>query len=150
MNREADDDDDEIPIPPTPVLSDISFTVKPGTWLCIMGASGAGKSTLLNLLSRLYEPTKGEILIDGVSLSRIRMRSLRCAAGVVPQEAQIFGGTMRENIAYGFPEAGNEEIMAAARAAQMHEFIMDMQVQYETLIGQKGTSLSGGQRQRLS
>lgn len=150
MNREADDDDEAAPVPATPVLADISFTVKPGSWLCIMGASGAGKSTLLNLLSRLYEPVKGEILIDGIDLAKIRMLSLRRAVGVVPQEAQIFSGTMRENIAYGFPAAGNEEIMAAAKAAQMHDFIMEMQVKYETMIGQKGTSLSGGQRQRLS
>ena len=115
-----------------------------------MGASGSGKTTLLNLLSRLYEPTTGQVLIDDIDLKNIKMASLRHAVGVVPQEAQIFSGSMRDNICYGFPNATNKQIMDAAKAAQMHDFILEMQVQYETLIGQRGTSLSGGQRQRLS
>ncbi|MFA6815141.1 MAG: ABC transporter ATP-binding protein [Lentisphaeria bacterium] len=133
-----------------PVIRDVSFTVPAGTWLCIMGASGSGKTTLLHLLSRLYEPQKGEIIIDGMNLKNIQFSSLRQAMGVVPQEAQIFSGTMRDNICYGYPDASIPEIVAAAQAAQMHDFILEMPVQYETLLGQKGTSLSGGQRQRLS
>jgi ABC-type multidrug transport system fused ATPase/permease subunit len=133
-----------------PVLKDINLTVPVGTWLCVMGASGCGKTTLLYLLSRLYEPQRGEILVDGVSLSKIRMNSLRRSVGVVPQEAQIFSGSVRDNIAYGVPEASPSQVMAAAKAAQLHDFIMTMKVQYETLLGQRGTSLSGGQRQRLS
>ena len=132
------------------VLSDVSLTVPVGQWLCIMGASGAGKSTLLHLLARLYTPTSGVIRFDGVDLQKIQFASLREKLGVVPQEAQIFSGSMRDNIAYGYLHATNQQILDAAAAAQMHDFIMEMPVQYETLIGEKGQSLSGGQRQRLS
>lgn len=148
-SREVDEDRTDF-IPPPPVLKDISFFVPAGTWLCIMGASGCGKTTLLHLLARLYEPSSGNILIDGIDLNNFNLASLRHSLGVVPQEAQIFGGTIRDNIAYGKPNATNEEIMEAAKAAQMHDFILDMKVQYETIVGQKGNSLSGGQRQRLS
>ncbi len=150
LKREADDDDDTPLIAPEPVLKDISFSVPAGTWLCIMGASGSGKTTLLHNLSRLYEPNRGEILVDGINLSKFNLQSLRHSIGVVPQEAQIFSGTMKENISYGFPAASNSQIIAAAKAAQMHDFILEMKTQYETVLGQKGTSLSGGQRQRLS
>ena len=132
------------------VLDDVSLFVPAGQWLCIMGASGSGKSTLLHLLARLYEPTQGVIRFDGVDLQHIQFASLREKLGVVPQEAQIFSGSMRDNIAYGYPRASNQQILDAAAAAQMHDFIMEMPVQYETLIGEKGQSLSGGQRQRLS
>ena len=135
---------------PDATLKGVNLFVPAGEWLCIMGASGTGKTTLLNLLARLYEPTFGKILIDGIDLSTIKIASLRKNIGLVPQEAQIFSGSMRDNICYGRPEATNEQIMEAAKAAQMHDFIMEMKVQYETLIGQKGSSLSGGQRQRLS
>jgi len=148
--READEEAVTSPKIPEPVLRNISLTVPAGTWLCIMGASGCGKTTLLHLLARLYEPTKGRILIDGIDLNDINTKSLRHSLGVVPQEAQIFSGTIRDNIAYGNPDATNEQIMKAASAAQMHDFIMDMKVQYETIVAQKGLSLSGGQRQRLS
>ncbi|MBR4519172.1 MAG: ABC transporter ATP-binding protein [Victivallales bacterium] len=132
------------------VLSDVSLFVPAGQWLCIMGASGSGKTTLLHLLARLYTPTAGTIRFDGVDLQKIQFASLREKLGVVPQEAQIFSGSMRDNIAYGYPRATNQQILNAAAAAQMHDFIMEMPVQYETLIGEKGQSLSGGQRQRLS
>ena len=115
-----------------------------------MGASGAGKTTMLHLLSHLYEPTFGDIFIDGINIKDIKLGSFRHRVGIVPQEAQIFSGSMRDNICYGRPDATNQQIMNAAKAAQMHDFIMEMKVQYETLIGQKGSSLSGGQRQRLS
>ncbi len=133
-----------------PVLRDVSLDVPAGSWLCIMGPSGSGKTTLLYLLGRLYEPQSGEILVDGIPLRKIRMKSLRQAVGVVPQEAQIFSGSVRDNIAYGLPEATPSQIMAASKAAQLHDFVLTMKVQYETLLGQRGTSLSGGQRQRLS
>ncbi|MBP5300181.1 MAG: ABC transporter ATP-binding protein [Victivallales bacterium] len=135
---------------PRLVLDDVSLAIPAGQWLCIMGASGAGKSTLLHLLARLYTPTNGVIRFDGVDLQKIQFASLREKLGVVPQEAQIFSGSMRDNIAYGCPAASNQQILEAAAAAQMHDFIMEMPVQYETLIGEKGQSLSGGQRQRLS
>ncbi len=133
-----------------PVLRDVNLTVPAGTWLCVMGASGSGKSTLVNLLARLHEPTGGQILFDGIDLRKLRMTDLRRHIGLVPQEAQIFSGTVRDNICYGVPEAGPEQIMNAAKAAELHDFILTMKVQYETLIGQRGQSLSGGQRQRLS
>ncbi len=148
--REVDEIDGAPKPPPPPVLRDISFFVPAGTWLCIMGASGCGKTTLLHLLSRLYEPTAGAILVDDVDLNEYNLASLRHSLGVVPQEAQIFAGTIRDNIAYGNPDATNEQIMDAAKAAQLHDFILGMKVKYETIVGQKGNSLSGGQRQRLS
>ena len=133
-----------------PVLRDVTLSVPAGTWLCVMGASGSGKTTLINLLARLYEPTSGTITFDGVDLRKLRMADLRRHVGLVPQEAQIFSGSVRDNICYGVPDAGPEQIMDAAKAAELHEFILTMKVQYETLIGQRGLSLSGGQRQRLS
>jgi ABC-type multidrug transport system fused ATPase/permease subunit len=132
------------------VLKNVSLFIPAGKWLCIMGSSGSGKSTLLHLLSRLYTPTGGRILYDGIDLEKVGMTSLRQAVGLVPQEAQIFSGTLRDNIAYGRPEADNASIVRAAKMAEMHDFIMDLPVKYETLVGQKGQSLSGGQRQRLS
>ena len=132
------------------VLNNINLEAPAGGWLCIMGPSGAGKTTLINLLARLYEPTEGNIRIEGVPLSKIRIASLREHMAVVPQEAQIFSGTVRANITYGYPDATPEEIMAAAKAAECHDFVMELPIQYETLIGEKGTTLSGGQRQRIS
>lgn len=132
------------------VLSGVNLDIPAGEWLCIMGASGAGKSTLLHLLARLYTPTTGAIDYDGVPVEKIRFASLRSNLGVVPQEAQIFSGSVRDNIAYGNPDATNQQIIDAAKEAELHDFILEMPVQYETLIGEKGQSLSGGQRQRLS
>ena len=132
------------------MLRDINLEIPAGTWLCIMGASGAGKTTLLYLLTRLYEPSAGTILVDGQPLTKITMNSLRRAVGFVPQEAQIFSGTLRDNISYGYPGAEPSEILNAAKAAELHDFIMTMPVKYETILGERGTSLSGGQRQRLS
>jgi ABC-type multidrug transport system fused ATPase/permease subunit len=133
-----------------PVLRDVCLSVPAGSWLCVMGASGCGKSTLVNLMARLHEPNSGTITLDGVDLRKIRTADVRQHIGLVPQEAQIFSGTVRDNICYGVPDAEPEQIMEAARSAEMHDFILTMKVQYETLIGQKGQSLSGGQRQRLS
>ncbi|MFA5204189.1 MAG: ABC transporter ATP-binding protein [Lentisphaeria bacterium] len=133
-----------------PVLHDINLDVPAGGWLCVMGASGTGKTTLLHLLARLHEPEAGEILVDGVPLSNIRLESLRHHLALVPQEARIFSGSVRDNICYGSPDASPAQIMAAARAAEFHDFILTLKVQYETLLGEKGISLSGGQKQRLS
>jgi ABC-type multidrug transport system fused ATPase/permease subunit len=133
-----------------PVLQTVSIKIPAGTWLCIMGPSGSGKSTLLYLLARLFEPTWGEILIDGIPLPKIKINSLRNRVSFVPQEPKIFSGTIRDNICYGFPGAEPREIMNAAKAAELHKFIMDLPVKYETMMGEKGVSLSGGQRQRLS
>ena len=133
-----------------PILQDISLDVPAGGWLCIMGASGTGKTTLLHLLARLHEPESGEILVDGLPLANLRIDSLRQHLALVPQEARIFSGTVRDNICYGLPGASPTQIMAAARASEFHDFIMTLKVQYETLLGEKGVSLSGGQKQRLS
>ncbi|MDP2989627.1 MAG: ATP-binding cassette domain-containing protein, partial [Kiritimatiellota bacterium] len=133
-----------------PALQDISLAIPAGQWVCIMGASGAGKTTLLHLLARLFEPDAGEILYDGIPVNKIRILSLHRRLALVPQEAQIISGTVRDNICYGFPDAEPKDIIAAARAAEFHEFIMSMKVQYETILGEKGASLSGGQKQRLS
>ena len=132
------------------VLHNIHLDIPAGSWVCVMGPSGSGKSTLAGLLARLYEPTHGKIYYDDIPLDRVSVSSLRHAMAVVPQEAQIFSGTIRENITYGFPDAEPVTIMAAAKAADCHDFIVNLPVQYETIVGEKGTSLSGGQRQRIS
>jgi len=133
-----------------PVLQAVSLRIPAGTWLCVMGPSGAGKSTLLYLLLRLCEPSWGEITIDGIPLSRIRIKSFRNCVSFVPQEPRIFSGTIRDNICYAVPDAEPQQIMMASKAAELHQFIMGLPVKYETMLGEKGVSLSGGQRQRLS
>lgn len=133
-----------------PVLDEITLDIPAGKWVCIMGPSGSGKTTLLQLLARLFDPQEGEITVDGVSLEDIRFDSLRRHVAFVPQEAQILSGTVRDNITYGRTDATPSEIMAAAKAAECHDFIMSLPVQYETLVGEKGSTLSGGQRQRIS
>ena len=105
---------------------------------------------MLSLLASLYDPTVGSILVDGINLKDIKLDSLRRRVGVVPQEAQIFAGSLRDNICYGLPDATNKQILDASKEAQMHDFIMEMKAKYETLVEQRGSSLSGGQRQRLS
>jgi ABC-type multidrug transport system fused ATPase/permease subunit len=133
-----------------PVLDDISLDIPAGKWVCIMGPSGSGKTTLLQLIARLFDPQEGEINVDGFSLERIGFDSLRRNMAFVPQEAQILSGTVRDNIMYGHAEASPNEIMAAAQAAECHDFIMRLPVKYETLVGERGATLSGGQRQRIS
>lgn len=132
------------------VLHDINVEIHAGSWICIMGPSGSGKSTLAGLIARLFDPTSGEIYIDDMPLRKITLHSLRNDMAVVPQEAELFSGTVRDNITYGHPDATPTAIMAAAKAADCHDFIMSLPVQYETIIGEKGTTLSGGQRQRIS
>ncbi len=133
-----------------PVLQDITLDIQPGEILALVGPSGAGKSTILNLIPRFYDPTSGSIRIDGQDLRAITQDSLRAQMAIVPQETMLFGGTIRENILYGRLQASEAEIIAAARAANAHEFIMAFPQQYETVVGERGTKLSGGQRQRIA
>jgi len=132
------------------VLRQVSFGVSPGQRLALVGVSGAGKSTVVSLILRLYEPLEGTILIDGVDIRRYRRESLRRQIGLVLQESILFGATIRENIAYGRPDATLAEIEAAARAANADDFIRELDDGYDTLIGERGATLSGGQRQRIA
>jgi ATP-binding cassette, subfamily B, bacterial len=132
------------------VLRQVSFAVSPGQRLGLVGVSGAGKSTVVSLILRLYEAQEGTILIDGVDIRRYRRESLRRQIGLVLQGSILFGATIRENIAYGRPEASLEEIEAAAQAANADEFIRALDDGYDTVIGERGATLSGGQRQRIA
>lgn len=132
-----------------PVLHDLSFEVKPGEMIGIVGHSGSGKTTVVNLLLRLYDPQRGRILVDGVDIRHIGGRYLRSHIGVVPQETQLFEGTIRENIRYAKPDASDEEVIRAARAAGAHDFIMSLPEGYNSLVGERGYALSGGERQRV-
>lgn len=133
-----------------PVLEHISFTAKPGQTIAILGETGAGKSTLVNLMPRLYDVSEGEIQIDGVNIKDYELKELRNRVSVVLQEVILFSGTILENIRWGNPDATEEEIIEATKAAQAHEFIMGLPNQYDTKLGQKGINLSGGQKQRIS
>lgn len=133
-----------------PVLKNINITVAEGEILALVGASGAGKSTTFNLIPRFYDPSSGEILLDGVDLRDITQASLREHIGIVPQETLLFGGTIRENIRYGKLDASEDDIIAAAKAANAHQFITELPDGYETIVGERGTKLSGGQRQRVA
>jgi ABC-type multidrug transport system fused ATPase/permease subunit len=135
--------------PGKPVLDRLSLRIAAGERVALVGPSGAGKSTFMNLLLRLAEPSAGRILIDGVDIRRYTRASLRRALGVVPQEPMLFAVSVRENIAYGRPEATMEDIEAAARAARVHEFVIDLPEGYDTELPERATNLSGGQRQRL-
>jgi ATP-binding cassette subfamily B protein len=132
------------------VLHDVSFTAVPGTRLGVVGATGAGKTTLVSLLTRFYDPTAGRILLDSVDLREYRLVDLRNQFGMVLQDTVLFSTTVAENIAYARPEASQEEIVAAARAAHAHEFVMKLPQGYETRVGERGMRLSGGERQRLA
>ncbi len=136
--------------PGVPVLRDINLTVRPGETVALVGPSGSGKTTLVTLLQRLHPVSNGEIRIDGIDVRTMTQRSLRRQVGVVFQDPHLFNDTVRANIAYGRPEASMEEIEAAARAAQAHEFIMALPQGYETLVQERGSRLSGGQRQRIA
>ncbi len=133
-----------------PVLRDVSFEIRPGTCLGIVGTTGSGKTTLLNLLTRFYDPAEGEILLDGVNLRDYRLADLRKQFALVLQEPVLFSTSIAENIAYGRPGAGEGEIVLAARAANAHDFITRLPRGYETLVGERGMCLSGGERQRIS
>lgn len=133
-----------------PVLEEVSFQVNPGETLALVGASGAGKSTVAKLLLRFYEPDSGVVRLDGHDLRDLTLHSLRENVALLMQETLVFDGTVRENIVYGKPGATEEEILAAAKSADAHEFIVGMPEGYDTPVGQKGRRLSGGQRQRLA
>jgi ATP-binding cassette subfamily B protein len=133
-----------------PVLSDVCFTVTPGQTLALVGPNGSGKSTLCALLPRLFDPTSGSITIDAQKLSRFTLESIREQIGVVLQQPLLFAGTVRENIAYGKFDATEQEIVAAAEAADADEFIRSLPDGYDTKVGERGDTLSGGQRQKLA
>jgi ATP-binding cassette, subfamily B, bacterial len=133
-----------------PVLHDISFEIGPGTHLGIAGTTGAGKTTLVSLLTRFYDPTAGQILLDGVDLRDYKLADLRNQFAIVLQEPVLFSSSIAENIAYARPGASHHEIVAAAQAANAHEFITGLPQGYETQVGERGMRLSGGERQRIS
>jgi len=132
------------------VLNDVSFIVEPGQMVALVGPSGAGKSTIAKLLMRFYVPDSGEIFIDGYPVSTISTSDLRKHIGIVPQDTFLFGTSVKENIACGNPDASIEEIVAAAKAANAHQFIIDLEQGYDTIVGERGVRLSGGQKQRLA
>jgi ATP-binding cassette subfamily B protein/subfamily B ATP-binding cassette protein MsbA len=136
--------------PERPVLREISFTVPSGQTVALVGHTGAGKSTLVNLIPRFHDPTTGRVLIDGHDVRALQLNSLRSNIALVLQEPFLFPFSVAENIAYGRPEASRDEIEAAARAANAHEFIMRMPQGYDTVMGERGATLSGGERQRLA
>jgi ATP-binding cassette, subfamily B, bacterial MsbA len=132
------------------VLHDVTFTARAGTVTALVGPSGGGKSTLVDLVARFYDPTEGRIVADGVDLREISPRALRQRLGIVTQETVLFHDTVRANIAYALPNATDAEVEAAARAANAHDFILELPEGYETRLGERGTRLSGGQRQRIA
>jgi ATP-binding cassette subfamily B (MDR/TAP) protein 6 len=131
-------------------LRDISFTIPAGKTVALVGPSGGGKSTILRLLFRLYDPTRGRILIDGQDIRTVRVSTLRRSIGVVPQDTVLFHETVGTNIRYGRQGAAVEEVEEAARAAQIHETIMGFPDGYETMVGERGLRLSGGEKQRVA
>jgi len=132
------------------VIKGVTIEAEPGEIIALVGPSGAGKTTLVALIPRFYDVTAGAILIDRLDVREVRLKDLRAAIGVVPQETTLFGGTIRENIAYGKLNATDPEIEAVARAAHAHEFIMEFPEGYNTVVGERGVKLSGGQRQRVA
>ncbi len=136
--------------PGHPILKDISFEAAVGQSLAIVGPSGSGKSTLASLLLRLYEPSQGQVLIDGVDIREYQAESLRSQISVVLQDSLLFAASIRDNIAYGNPKASDDDILAAAQLANAHDFILRLPEGYDTVVGERGVTLSGGQRQRIA
>jgi ABC-type transport system involved in Fe-S cluster assembly fused permease/ATPase subunit len=136
--------------PDRQILFDVSFTVPPGRKLAVVGASGAGKSTLARLLFRFYDATGGRVLVDGQDIRTVTQRSLRAAIGIVPQDTVLFNDTLYYNLAYARPDASQDEIIAAVRMAQLHDFIAALPAGYETVVGERGLKLSGGEKQRVA
>ena len=132
------------------ILYDVSFDVPPGSKVAVVGASGSGKSTLARLLYRFYEVEAGSVCVNGLDLRNVKQASLRAAIGIVPQDTVLFNDTVYYNIHYGRPDAGAEEVYAAARAAHIHDFIMSLPERYETGVGERGLKLSGGEKQRVA
>lgn len=133
-----------------PVLQDVSFEAQPGQTIALLGATGSGKTTIINLIPRFYDATEGSILIDGHDLRDVTLDSLRSQIGIVLQETNLFSGTIRDNIAFGRSDATMDEVIAAAKAAAAHDFIMSFPNGYDTDVGERGTTLSGGQKQRIA
>jgi ATP-binding cassette subfamily B protein len=133
-----------------PVLKDISFVAEPGQTVAILGATGSGKSSLVQLIPRFYDVTEGRVTIDGMDVRELDKAVLRRNIGIALQESVLFTGTIRDNIRYGRPDATDEEMIAAAVAAQAHDFIGEFPDAYDTMLGQRGVNLSGGQRQRVA
>jgi ATP-binding cassette, subfamily B, bacterial len=136
--------------PASPVLKNINLTARPGETIALIGPSGSGKTTMTTLLQRFYHVTSGSIMVDGVDIRDMTQHSLRSQIGIVFQDPHLFNDTVRANIAYGRPDAGQAQIEAAARAAQAHEFIMSLPQGYDTIVQERGSRLSGGQRQRIA
>jgi ATP-binding cassette subfamily B protein len=132
------------------VLEDVSFEAKPNQTIAILGKTGSGKTSIINLIPRFYDVTKGRILIDNLDVRDVNIESLRKQIGIVLQETTLFSGTIRENISYGRPDARIDDVIAAAKAAQAHEFIVELPEVYDALIGERGVGLSGGQKQRIA
>ncbi|HDL04561.1 MAG TPA: ABC transporter ATP-binding protein [candidate division Zixibacteria bacterium] len=132
------------------IIDNVSFEVKKGEVVALVGPSGAGKSTLFDLLPRFYDPQQGRITIDGVDIKELKLTSLRNLLGIVTQETYLFNDTIRHNIAYGLENISDDEIISAARAANAHDFIIEFENGYDTIVGNRGVRLSGGQRQRLA
>ncbi|GIV66779.1 MAG: ABC transporter ATP-binding protein [Chloroflexota bacterium] len=133
-----------------PILSDINLKIEPNQRVAIIGSTGSGKTTLVNLIPRFYDVSEGAVKIDGIDVRQMELTSLRRQIGIVLQTSLLFSTTIRENLAYGRPDASEEEIIAAAKAAQAHEFIMELPQGYDTVVGERGVTLSGGQRQRIA
>ncbi len=133
-----------------PVLQHVNFVAEPGQTIALLGATGSGKSTIIDLIPRFYDVTSGKLMVDGVDVRDVKLESLRSHIGVALQEAILFSGTIKDNIKYGKPNASDEEVIAAAKAAQAHEFIMSMPKGYDTDVGERGAGLSGGQKQRVN
>jgi ATP-binding cassette subfamily B multidrug efflux pump len=133
-----------------PVLEDVSFVAEPGQTVALFGATGSGKSTIINLIPRFYDVSSGRLTIDGYDVRDVTLESLRRQIGIVLQETTLFAGTIRENIAYGRPDASEEEIVAAAKTAEAHDFIVGFPEGYDTPVGERGAALSGGQKQRIA
>jgi ATP-binding cassette subfamily B protein len=134
----------------TPVLSHVSFIARPGQTIALLGMTGSGKSTIINLIPRFYDTSDGRVLIDGHDIREITLESLRSQIGIVLQETTLFSGTIRDNIAFGRPDAPMEEVIDAAKAAVAHDFILEFPDGYDTPVGERGTTLSGGQKQRIA
>ncbi len=136
--------------PGVPVLQDVSFQVSPGEVAALLGTTGSGKSTIVNLIPRFYDVNEGRILVDGHDVRDVQLLSLRRQIGIVMQDTTLFTGTIRENIAFGVPEATQDEIVSMAKAARAHEFISGFPEGYDTTVGERGVTLSGGQKQRIA
>jgi ATP-binding cassette subfamily B protein len=133
-----------------PVLEEIDLEIAPGQTVALIGHTGSGKTTLASLVPRFYDVARGRVTIDGADVRELRLASLRRSIGIVAQDPFLFSATVRENIAFGAPDAGEEEVVRAARLAQAHEFIEELPNGYDTVIGERGITLSGGQRQRIA